>query len=437
VADSLVVGIAASAKFARLVVAIEAELGRKLSAWDGEASVAVLAPNKTFACGRKLPVGLRVIWVEQSPESDVAGGMVCVLRSGDEEVSKYPFDAMSSHAFPGGNPAFDSTAARTVVDLLRRADHAPWVVPEKSGCNRPLPLWRKFMEKRVWSLAGMSPQGRIDWLHSTLDSTLADPFPISHRGREWLFFEEQSFGANGILSAAVLDNGRLVEMAHNILPSSTHRSWPYVFDHGGEIWMIPESGADREVALWRCTRFPDAWEKVRVLLSGVAWTDPVLFEKGGAWWLFVSRSGPSRESHSDSLHLFHSRDPWNEAFVPHPWNPVSIGVVGSRPAGRILSESNALVRPAQDCSERYGKALVFRKILELTPERYSEITIRRCEAPMGAWGIHTWNLTESGIVVDLLEGRSRFAEPTSRAAPADGPRDRSHRASTLPDKYRR
>jgi len=188
----------------------------------------------------------------------------------------------------------------------------------------------------------------------------------------------------------------------------SHRSWPNVFHHGGELWMLPESGADGEVSLWRCVEFPGRWEKERVLLSGKAWTDPVIYQEAGDWWLFVSAAGPSPHSHSDSLHLFHSTDPWSSPFVAHPWNPVAVGVVGSRPAGRLFREGGRLVRPAQDCSSRYGRALVFRSIERLTRTEYVESKLRRIDPPAGSLGIHTWNQGVSGTFVDLLAAVPRW-----------------------------
>ena len=61
-----------------------------------------------------------------------------------------------------------------------------------------------------------------------------------------------------------------------------------------------------------------------------------------------------------------------------------------------------LIRPSQDCSTGYGRAVVLNRIDLLTPTEYRETAIARIEpnwAP-GLIGTHTYNATESIEVVD-------------------------------------
>jgi hypothetical protein len=350
-------------------------------------------------------------------------GVVCRAAAG-RPVQRFRFDCLESPRFWSRRDLLLDAAARTILGCATRPEDTPWAFhPDTS--SRPPSLWKSALSCREWGLA-LREDG---FCHSVLRQpgrVFADPFPLAHGDRNWILFEEQTRGAKGVLSAGVLDGAKLTGIVHDILPSATHRSWPNAFHHQGSIWMVPESGADEEVALWRCERFPDRWEKVRTLLRGRDWTDPVLHFQDGRWWLFVSPCGPEGGSHSDSLELYHAPDLLAGEFRPHPWNPVSIGVAGSRPAGRLQRRGNAWIRPAQDCSGHYGRGLVFHRIEELTPDRYVERSIGRLDAPPGAHGIHTWNALDDGrILVDLLWSRPRWRTgfPTSEAGvrpPSEG-----------------
>lgn len=362
----------------------------------------VLVDDRKAASRWRAAADSTPVWVERSDVAGALAGCVRVWPKDSATIADHPFQAMRSRRPWNNRDAFASSAARAILDVVGRSPDAPWPRPLAPSQAPPEPLWRSLWSRAEWGVGLLDPQGRAHSLHRERSVTLADPFPFVHQGREWLFFEEQRPGNPGRIRAGVVEGGSLTEKVDPIDLGPTHRSWPNVFDHDGDVWMLPESGADGEVALWRCRSFPDRWQKERVLLTGASWTDPVLFEESGLWWLFVSAAGPSPHAHSDSLHLFHSVDPWRAPFAPHPWNPVSIGVVGSRPAGRLFREGNRLVRPAQDGSGRYGRALVFQSIDRLTPTEYRESPWRRMGPPPGHVGIHTWNHGDAGTYIDLL-----------------------------------
>jgi hypothetical protein len=388
-----------------IVGAFAAVRGRRPSSGPVPGSV-VLVRGAEEARKVQARSGHAALWVERIAFHGAIGGAVRLLDASGG-IRSFPFQAMKPSRFWRDRASFESAAARRILDLLDRDPEAPW--PRLSETADSPSASSRLWARAEWGIGRIDSEGAARNLHRERNTTLADPFPVAHRGREWLFFEEQKPGAPGIIRAGVVGASGLTEIVSVAGLGETHRSWPNVFHHRGGTWMLPESGADGEVALWRCLDFPGRWEKERVLLSGASWTDPVLFEDAGDWWLFVSGAGPSPESHSDSLHLFHSTDPWNVDFVPHPWNPVAVGVVGSRPAGRLFREGNRLVRPAQDCSGRYGRALVFRSIDRLSRTEFVESTLRTIDPPAGRLGIHTWNQGVSGAYVDLLASVPRWS----------------------------
>jgi hypothetical protein len=231
----------------------------------------------------------------------------------------------------------------------------------------------------------------------------ADPALVEHAGRAWLFFEDwiyaESRGVVGI--AEVLEDGRLGP-PERCLDTGRHLSYPHVFRHQGELFMIPESGADLEVVLYRATDFPRRWKREHVLRRGLFAVDTTALEHEGRWWFFVTAG--ERPGGEVELLLF-SSESLTGAWSLHPASPICSDVLRSRGAGAVLTDSGRLVRPSQSCAPVYGHSLVFNAITRLNPREYAEQayrTIRPTWAPR-LIGTHTYNRAGRHEVVDACD----------------------------------
>ena len=56
----------------------------------------------------------------------------------------------------------------------------------------------------------------------------------------------------------------------------------------------------------------------------------------------------------------------------HPSSPISVGRRFSRSAGSIINKDGKLLRPVQDCMERYGREVHLFEIMELSSTKYKE-----------------------------------------------------------------
>jgi hypothetical protein len=161
-----------------------------------------------------------------------------------------------------------------------------------------------------------------------------------------------------------------------VLEAPHHLSYPYVFAHDGDVFLIPETLAVRRVELHRAVRFPDRWERVAILLDDVDAVDATVFAHEGRWWMFVAIAAPGAST-LDELHLLHAPDP-RGPWTPHPANPVVSDATCARPAGAVLRDDGGrLVRPGQDGARRYGEAISLRAIDVLTPQAYAEHEVAR------------------------------------------------------------
>ena len=186
----------------------------------------------------------------------------------------------------------------------------------------------------------------------------ADPFPFSNGGREWLFVEEFDYRTRkGIISCMPVSATEKLATPEPVLARPYHLSHPFVFCHGDAIYLLPETGGNRSVELYRARSFPFDWTLHQVLMKDVELYDCTLLQHADLWWIFGSMVHEGG-SHHDELAIFYSEQlagPWK----PHRLNPVKSDCRSARPAGQIVLRNNRLLRPAQDCENGYGSALVW------------------------------------------------------------------------------
>ncbi len=257
--------------------------------------------------------------------------------------------------------------------------------------------------------AGPGEVERFTELLPPKDRLWADPFPFEHEGRLYVFLEECRRGSpRAHLSVMELESGGRWSTPRIVLERPYHLSYPFVFAWNGSVWMLPETSENRSVELYRCERFPDRWVLDRVLLEGVRACDATLHQQDGHWWMFVSMSA-ARARMFDDLHLFHAQTPLGP-WQPAAGNPICSDVRSARPAGRLFLRDGQWIRPAQDGSGRYGRAIRFQRVSRLDPGGYAESEQRILEpgwAP-GVLGTHTWNAAGPLTVIDFIKRRRRF-----------------------------
>ena len=233
--------------------------------------------------------------------------------------------------------------------------------------------------------------------------TWADPFLWSVGDARYVFVEEWFAGAScAHLSAVRLDSDGLpIGLPNPIISSATHYSYPFIFEHEGQLWMLPENSASGRLQLYRCLDFPYRWVPDRVLMEGTMYADPTLLEFNGVWWMFITLKTGFYGLNSN-LFLFHAADPISDRWKPHPLNPIVSGFHHSRPAGRVFVSKGRLYRPAQDCFKRYGNGLRINEITRLDHEHYQETCVRKIHP----WkddivGVHHLEISGNLVMMDI------------------------------------
>ncbi len=277
----------------------------------------------------------------------------------------------------------------------------------------------KRLTRADWTI-GVSEQGPNDvlrartlapvtWLRGLpTDRFFADPFIARADGDGLVILAEDG-------SPSPPFKGRIAEIrvradgeVTNVRPAidlPTHLSFPFLFTHEGQRYCLPENHESGSLHLYADE--DGKWSRVATLIEDLPIVDPVLFHDGRAWRLFCGRRDHDDITH---LYLFSASDlagPWKA----HPLNPIKSDVCGARPAGALFVSGGDLFRPAQDCSTRYGGALVIHRVLRLTDTDYAEEPVRRIRPDFlgpNFVGIHTLNFGDGYLTVDGLLRRPRW-----------------------------
>jgi hypothetical protein len=242
------------------------------------------------------------------------------------------------------------------------------------------------------------------------DRDWADPFVLEKNGRWFVFFEELPYAAGKAhISMMEIDAAGRCSKPVRCIERDYHLSYPFVFEHDGDLYMLPETAKNRTLELWRCVDFPTRWKLERTLMEGVRMVDATLHRAASRWWLFANCAPGDSRIYDDELNLFHAES-LDGDWHPHPANPVKSDARSARPAGRLFTRDGQLYRPAQVCVPRYGAGIALHRVTKLTPGEFSERQVARLLPPetSGLLGLHTMNHAGDLTVVDAFARRRRL-----------------------------
>lgn len=248
-------------------------------------------------------------------------------------------------------------------------------------------------------------------LQPSKDKFWADPFVISRFDKYFIFVEEFIYAKNkGHISVLELDKeGKLLNI-QKLIDKPYHMSYPFVFESEGAYYMIPETGGNRTIDLYKCIDFPGNWVFEKNIMKDVNAVDTTLFKYNGKWWLFtvIDEINSSLDG-SPELFLFYTDNVLSDTWTSHPLNPVVSDIRIARPAGKVFIHNGNIYRPSQNCAGRYGKAFNIIQILTLSETEYKEVHVKKIEPDWDTnlKGTHTFNFDDDFTVIDAYSMRRR------------------------------
>jgi hypothetical protein len=210
---------------------------------------------------------------------------------------------------------------------------------------------------------------------------LADPFLWAKGPDLWLFAEEyRARDDRGHLVCLALDKDLTVQGKTDlkvINPDAGfegHASFPFLFEHGGQVYMIPETSQRRSVDLYVNTRWPEEWRLVRRLLGDIDAADTTAMLHDARWWLLTSvRQADSGPRH---LAIYSTFDLLRAPLVPHPVTAErrDLAQFGTGRSGGLVRkcDDGSWLRYVQSGDGRYATGGRFRRITKLTPDQFGQ-----------------------------------------------------------------
>lgn len=171
---------------------------------------------------------------------------------------------------------------------------------------------------------------------------LADPFGLWRDGRLYVFAEAFDYRApRGVIEVLIYERtGALLER-RKILEEAWHLSYPFVFEHEGETYMLPEASESGALSLYRARLFPFEWERVDAFSFPEAAIDATPLYHSGRWWMFWTPLG-SRDERQSVLKIS------GADALTGPWSSLGMFLndrAGARPgARRSLSMTRCIYR---------------------------------------------------------------------------------------------
>ena len=283
-------------------------------------------------------------------------------------------------------------AARRVAPKLIRRAFGP----------RSLDTWRVALRKSDEPLfVGRAATGGTPFklLENPRGHYWADPFLIDVGNQVYLLMEDLPFATRKgvIIAAAVAPDGTLGPV-ETVLERPYHLSYPFVFAHGGDVFMIPETYQAGVIELYRARRFPHDWVREQTLLS-VPGLDSTPFQAHGRWWMFTS---PIIGEAHPAVNMLFTATALDGEWRLHPASPIATDVRWARNGGAVVQEGGRLVRVSQNCAGGYGRSLGFSTITRLSEFDYEERPDFSLEPGWmpGQIGVHTYNRAAGWEVID-------------------------------------
>lgn len=244
-------------------------------------------------------------------------------------------------------------------------------------------------------------QGKFKIVPTNSEYWIADPFWVENKGEHYLFgeiyFKKANRGGIGyykMVNDIPVYQGMVIENPY-------HMSYPCVFSVGETYYMIPETSANQTIELYRAERFPDKWVLDKVLIRGEHYVDSTIYEQNGCYYLLSYQ----KQNTGFSLKLF-LLDMEMKELTPVGEKLYNKNV--GRPGGGVFYEKGALLRPAQNCSGKYGEGLYFYKLTQLNEHGISEeevayISINQIPIDRKYDRVHTYNRDSTYEVVDVFK----------------------------------
>lgn len=283
--------------------------------------------------------------------------------------------------------------------------------------NRLRFYYQKYFQREMWSvaIAKASPNQLLEnkeypdfaWFPEANSSSVyfADPFVLNTEAGLEVFLEVFDYkSGKATINKASLGSDFSFKGSEVVLDDTHHYSYPFVFQHNSDSYLIPECWQSGGIQLFKIE--DSKATLISTIVPEIKGVDPTLIHDQGKFWLFFT----TKDAPSHQLYLYYA-DSVEGPYHPHLLNPVKTDISNSRPGGTPFQYNGSWYRPAQNCSLTYGGSLMLNRIEKLSETEYSEQFVTELK-PKSIWrynkGLHTLSVSGPYLVIDAKRYKFKF-----------------------------
>ena len=256
-----------------------------------------------------------------------------------------------------------------------------------------------FVQDSIDSIMSQKHISSVKWMkHFFKDRFFADPFILS-LDEEYIYIlaEECNFkDPKGIIVELVVDRKTFTLVNRTVLLDvQTHLSYPAIFRECDTVWVYPENGQSGVQNIYKYDYASRTlFDKNEMLSEPLA--DSTIFKHNGKYYLFATKY-PNTQSDT----YIYVSDKLESGYDLFCQSPIDNRKNVTRSAGDFFIHEEKIIRPVQNCTKRYGQAIVF-KLVNLSGGLYCEEELFELHPIAGRYGrgLHTINIYGDIIVID-------------------------------------
>lgn len=235
----------------------------------------------------------------------------------------------------------------------------------------------------------------IHWIrHSYTDRWFADPFILDVTENEIILLCEEYYYPikRGRIAKLVIDKKtRELKECQVVLELDTHLSFPAIFRKGDDVYIYPENSENATLSFYKYDIRDNKCIKCGNLIEEPL-TDAIFTEEFGEKIMFSTKLP---RQNKDVLDIYNwKKDKYIKSSSVKFHNNIA------RNAGDFFQINGEVYRPAQDCNNVYGGAVILQKVTKNVDFIFENI--RRIESDNSRYniGCHTFNHYEGYTVID-------------------------------------
>jgi hypothetical protein len=231
----------------------------------------------------------------------------------------------------------------------------------------------------------------------------ADPFAVYKNNRKIIYVEDFDYRVGKGTIAALEINDQGESILGTALEEDFHLSYPFLFENGDDLYMIPETHQSNDIRIYKCFDFPLGWKLHKILIDNVSAADTIMFHHNGKFWIMTNLDSAEINDHCSELHIYSADSFDSDVWCPHPLNPVIFNSTCARNGGVVYSDDKIYRVYQKQGFKTYGKSVGVAEIVDIGLDNYEEKPLFDMPAEFfkNIIGTHTFTFRSGILCIDF------------------------------------